>query len=125
MAPADRGRRGAALLEVLVALAILGAVGTSASALVIGAQQALRSAHRRDDEVRRASELLDAVALWSRDDLDRHLGDRPQGEWRLEVRQEWPTVYEVALRDSAGVPVLRTALFRPVPYRSEAIDAPR
>ena len=93
-------RPGVVLLETLVALAILGAAGAALATLAVGATDAVHRAERLDDDVRRASAFLDVVALWPREDLDRHLGTRPQGEWLLEVRHPVPTLYLVAL--SAG-----------------------
>ena len=77
--PLRRSRQGAALLEVSAARAA-------------------------DDELRRASALLDAVTLWSDEDLARHLGDHPEGpggRWTLRVLRTAPTIYTVALFTSA------------------------
>ena len=76
-----------------------------------------------DDETRRASAFFDAVALWPRDDLDRHIGDRREGAWILTVTRPTTTLYVVVLRtapDSAAGrffsrEILRTDLFRPEP----------
>jgi type II secretory pathway pseudopilin PulG len=101
-------------MEVLIALAILGTAGAGVAALAIGASDTVRHAQRADDEIRRASAFLDAVSLWPREDLDRHLGDRPQGEWRMTVEHPVPSLYTVTLADSNGTQeLLRTALFRP------------
>ena len=102
------------LLEVLVALAILGMVGGAMAALAIDSGTAVRHARRTDDETRRASALLEAVSLWPREDLDRHLGTRPQGVWQLDVERATPTLYTVAVVDSSGRhELLHTALYRP------------
>jgi type II secretory pathway pseudopilin PulG len=116
-----RARDGVVLLEVLVALAILGASGAALAALAVGATDTVRRAQARDVEIRRASDFLDAVALWSREDLDRHLGARPQGDWRLEVRHPAPSLYLVSLQDSANAPLVATALYRPVPRPAESL----
>jgi len=101
------------LLEVLVALAILGAAGAALATLAVGATDAVHRAERLDDDVRRASAFLDVVALWPREDLDRHLGAHPQGELVLEVQHVTPTLYTVAIADSGDArPLLRTALYR-------------
>jgi type II secretory pathway pseudopilin PulG len=109
---ADR-RRGIALLEVLVALALL---GTSAAALVALGVEAGRSVERArtaDAEMRRASAFMDVVALWPRADLDRRLGEHRQGAWLLRIGRE-QDLFAVSLRDSAGGrELLRTRLFRP------------
>lgn len=110
-------RRGVALLEVLAALTILAVAGTSMIALGAENVRALSRARDTEAEMRRANALMEAVALWTRDDLDRRLGDRPQGHWRLRIVRPVETLYEITLLDSAGTRVLlSTALFRrPVP----------
>jgi len=108
------GRGGVALLEVLVALTLLTVAGIAAITLAAESAGAVRRAREADDGMRRASAFLDAVALWTRDDLDRRLGDRPQGPWRLRIDRPVPSVYVATLADSGtGAEVLRTALYRP------------
>jgi type II secretory pathway pseudopilin PulG len=107
-------RRGAVLLEAIVAMAILAVAGTAAVTAVAQAADAVRRAEQADTEARRASAFFHAAALWTRADLDRRLGDRPQGPWRLEVQRPAQEVYDLTLRDSTGARVLlRTSLFRP------------
>ena len=60
-----------------------------------------------------ASNFLNSVSLWSREELDQRLGEREQGNWRLEITRSTPELYVVTLRDSLGAStVIRTALFR-------------
>jgi len=119
-APASSGRRaGTALLEVLVALTILAVAGVAAVTLAAESAGAVRRAREADDRMRRASAFMDAVALWTRDDLDRRLGDRSQGPWRLTIDHPQPTLYVVTLADSGtGADVLHTALYRPEAARA-------
>ena len=110
------GRAGIALLEALVALTILTVAGLAATAAVRQGADSVRRAEAADADLRAASALLDAVALWPRADLDRHLGDRPEGVWRLRIDRPIPTLYLVTLSDSTGARMLvHTALYRPVP----------
>lgn len=113
-------RAGAILLEAIVALVILAVAGTAAVTLVSQSSDAVRRARIADAEMREASALLHAVALWPREDLDRRLGERPQGRWKLIVQRPTPTLYEVVLADSAVTrELLRTTLFRPEPPEPE------
>lgn len=106
-------RRGAALLEVLVALTILVVTGAAILGLANEAAGTLRRARAREAEIRRASALFDAVTLWPREDLDRHLGERVQGPWWLRVDRPELTLYTIVLRDSLGQDeLLRTAVYR-------------
>lgn len=116
-----RPRPGVALLEALVALLIVATSATAGVALAAGATRAVDRVRTRDAEVRRANAFLEAVALWPRADLDRHLGDRAEGAWTLRVDRPEPTLYVVTLLpfDSAQAsadgtpPVLATSLYRP------------
>ncbi len=108
-----RRRDGAVLLEVVVALTILATGGVTMIALASQSMDALRRAHVAEDDTASASAFLHAVSLWPRADLDRHLGDRPQGHWRLRVERPLPTLYGITITDSTGGrTLLSTALYR-------------
>lgn len=111
------GRAGAALLEAVVALLILSTACVSATAMAATFTRTAVKARELDTEVRRAGALMDAASLWTRDDLDRRLGERRQGAWRMRIDRPVPTLYTVVLADSTGVELLRTALFRAEPVR--------
>ena len=102
------------LLEAMIALTVFGIAGMALAAYATEATRALAHASATERETRRASAFLDAVALWTRDDLDRHLGERSEGPWRLRIERPLPTLYVVVLQDtSAGHrTVLQTELFR-------------
>ena len=119
-----RGRAGAALLEVMVALAILAIAGVAAVAATRESVRAAARLREGEREIREASAFLEAVALWPREDLDRRLGERAQGRWRLRISRPSPTVYEIALTDSTGADfLLETALYRPeAPHSEETGD---
>jgi hypothetical protein len=107
------GRAGAVLLEVMVALAILGVIASTAAWRTAEWMHTVHRAHTAEAQVRDAQRLLTAVSLWPREDLDRHLGARPQGAWMLSVDRASPELYRVTLRDTASRAVaLRTTLYR-------------
>jgi type II secretory pathway pseudopilin PulG len=109
--PRDRG--GAALLEALVALAVLATVGSAAAWTAAEAMRAVVRVHEEEARVRSAARLLTAASLWSRDDLDRHLGSRAQGPWRMRIDRPRPTLYLVSLADTTTDQVLlHTSLYR-------------
>jgi type II secretory pathway pseudopilin PulG len=114
MTGASARRRGAALLEAILALAILAIAALAAVTLARQSADTVERVHAADAHLRAASAFFDAVSLWPRKDLDLRLGDRPQGPWVLHIDRPTATLYRVALYDSAGgPPLLETALFRP------------
>lgn len=114
MRRAKRERGGAALLEVLLAVAILGASGLAMIALSLDAGRAVQRASVSEADARGADEFLSRVALWDRADLDRHLGEHAQGAWRLAVIRTTPSLYRLVLRDSTGAHLLiATTVYRP------------
>lgn len=108
-----RERRGATLFEAVVAVTLLAVVGLSGLALARSAQDLIGEAERSESGMADASNFLNSVSLWSREELDQRLGEREQGNWRLEITRSTPELYVVTLRDSLGAStVIRTALFR-------------
>jgi hypothetical protein len=83
-------------------------------ALGVNSLEALQRAGRSETRVHRANSLLEATALWSRADLDRHLGSRHQGEWIMRVEHPMPQLYTITIEDETGARVLlSTTLYRP------------
>jgi Cys-tRNA synthase (O-phospho-L-seryl-tRNA:Cys-tRNA synthase) len=102
------------LLEALVALVILATAGATIVTMVAESAHAVHRVREAEGEMRRANAFLSAVSLWSREDLDRHLGDRAQGVWLMRVDRQTPTLYVTTLTDTATHrELLRTSLFRP------------
>lgn len=108
------------LLEAIVALTILAVAATTMVALAAASFNAVSRANDADAETRRANALLEAVSLWPRADLDRHLGDRAEGPWDLRIDRPNPTLYMVSLRDTASHAILLATSL----YRAEAPRAP-
>jgi type II secretory pathway pseudopilin PulG len=104
--------RGASLLEAVVALAILGVAGSALATEVWQSLATVRRLHDAEERVLGASRFLEAVSLWPEADLDRHLGDRRNGPWQLVILRGNGGVYDVAIADSNGAPLLSTAIHR-------------
>jgi hypothetical protein len=115
-----RPRHGVVLLEAIVALTILTVAALASAAMVRQAVESVRRARGAERDLRKASAFMDAIALWPRADLDRHLGNRAEGPWRLEIDRPVSTLYLVVLTDS----VSRRELVRTALYRSEPLRAP-
>ena len=108
-----RSEAGAVLLEVLVALSVLGIVASAAAWRTGEWLHSVSRVHAREAELRAGNRLFSAVSLWPREDLDRHLGSTAQGAWSLRVERPAETLYQVTLRDTAsGAVLLRTTLYR-------------
>lgn len=117
-------RQGTTLIEVLVALVLVASMAAAVAALAATNANVVARAAAADLELRRASAFLDMVALWPREDLDRHLGDHEQGPWRLRVARPAPTLYTATLLDGSGRRrLLATALYRPDSLPVESPDA--
>jgi hypothetical protein len=112
-----RNRTGAALLEVMVALVILLASGAAAMGAAHAAVDAEQRAAEREAELMDGERLLAALSLLGRGDLDRRLGIRFVGPWRVQVLRPEPTVYRVSLARAAHPDraVLVTLVHRPEP----------
>lgn len=91
-------RAGVALLEVLVAITILGTAGV----LQIGILQAHVNRgyqlRRRERELVTADRVMTALTLLTRVDLDRRLGSRQIGEFTAEVQRPAENLYRISLR---------------------------
>ena len=72
---------GAALIETLVAVAISAVVTVAVTGLASQSLAVAAASARADAVTREADALFRAASLWTRDDLDRRLGDRAQGDW--------------------------------------------
>lgn len=96
------GRRGAALIEVVAAIAILACAGISWLALVAGHSKALATLRRREREQADEERLLVAHSLLRREDLDRRLGTRDVGPYVVTVQRPEPSLYRIAIAGAAN-----------------------
>jgi type II secretory pathway pseudopilin PulG len=106
---------GITLLEVLVALALLGGVGSAlVAALAAGVRAQIETA-QRELAIKTADRLLTATSLLSRSDLDRRLGRHPVGGMTIEVQRPEPALYRLAILDSlqSDREALVTVVYRP------------
>ncbi|MGH7754648.1 MAG: type IV pilus modification PilV family protein [Gemmatimonadales bacterium] len=112
-----RDRRGAVLLEALVALAILSVAGVALLALVTAAVSAERDARGRERSLGNAERVLAAATLLRREELDQRIGMRPIGEFVVHIQRPERTLYRIAIADVASpqVDILVTVVYRPEP----------
>ena len=91
-------RRGAALLEVLVGLAILALSGTALVSAVSEAIHREREVLQREQELVAMERVLAATTLLTRDELSRRLGDRAVGEFAVSVARPAAELFEIRIR---------------------------
>jgi type II secretory pathway pseudopilin PulG len=106
---------GVALLETLVALAILSGAGLALLQLVTAGLAAERDARERERVLAVETRVLAAFTLLQRADLDRRLGRHPTGDLSVEVERPEPTLYRIALAQASApeVEALVTVVYRP------------
>jgi len=115
-----RGRRGVALLEVLVALVILTTAGVSLVGLVGAGLRWEYDARERERVLADEERLLAALTLLKRNEFDRRIGRHVVGTFVVDVQRPEPTLYRIAIAQtvSAQVEDLVTVV-----YRSELSNA--
>ena len=109
--------QGIALLEVLVALTILGTTGL---ALAAATSQALATEHlaeRAEVELLAADRLLSAMTLLNRRDLVMRIGRHQVGDFVVDVQRPEPGLYRLAVADTLPPYTERlvTVVHRPEP----------
>ena len=112
---ARTSRKGIALLETLIALAILSVAGLSTVALVSSLLRAQAESEEREEAVTTAGRVLAAATLLRREELDQRLGSQEVGEFLLDVQRPEKALYRIALREKAfpDVDLLVTLVYRP------------
>jgi len=116
-----RSNRGIALLEVLVALAILSGAGIALLDIVTAGLRAERDARERERVLAVEQRVLTALTLLKREEFDRRLGRHLIGELIVEIQRPERTLYRIAVsqQESSQVEDLVTVV-----YRREARNAP-
>ncbi len=114
-------RTGAALLEAIIALAILSIAGIALLRVALEASHAIALSAAAEIRLRDAGRLMDAASLWSRTEFDQRLGVRTQGAMRMRISRPTTQLYHVELMESEGEAVLLATTF----YRASGPDATR
>lgn len=106
-------RRGSALLDVVVSLALLGLSGTAMVSLLAQTANTMRHVRDADREVRRASDELGRLAIADRATLATMTGQSVQRGWIITVTERSTNLFDVDIADTiAKSPVLHTTLYR-------------
>lgn len=107
------GTAGAALLEAVAALAIVASAVAGAAWMVLESVGNLARSHADESMYYEADQLLRAVSLWPRQELELHLGRTEQGNMTLHVIPAGDEVFDVHVSEATvGRPLLSTSVFR-------------
>jgi hypothetical protein len=106
--------RGAALLEVLAAVAIMGFAGTALLEVTTSQTRAAAESRKRNTELQDEERLLTGYALLTRVDLERRLGSVAVGPYHVEVQRPEPALFRLSISRSStpAVEDLVTVVFR-------------
>lgn len=115
-----RPDRGAALLEVLAAVVLLGVAGLALVQLVAEGTRAATAARARERELADEERVLAAYTLLTRRDLDRRLGRRDVGPYWTEIQRPERALYRISLgrKEAPEVENLVTVVYRPEASRA-------
>jgi type II secretory pathway pseudopilin PulG len=110
-----RCRRGIALLEALVALAIVATAGLGFLTVMRQALAASQAAGERERRLAAADRVLGAMTLLRRNELEQRIGLHPVGEFVVQVSRPERTVFRIAVSEAAapGQALLVTLVYRP------------
>ena len=118
---ARRPSRGFALIDALLAVAILGLASTGLIALLRQTTMAVESMGSRERDIRDASAALAAVTLRDAAWLDARIGDTRYQRWTLSVELGPTALYRLRIRDTlTGAAILETTTYRARPDSSDA-----
>ena len=95
--------RGHILLEVVVALLLLGTTGIVLLSAVAHSRHVAVRALEREEQVQASVHLMDAATLWTRQELDLRLGVHPQGPWMLDIERVGADIYRIALYETSAL----------------------
>jgi prepilin-type N-terminal cleavage/methylation domain-containing protein len=91
--------RGFALLEVIVALALLATTGLALIQVVRQAILGQREVERSEATLREADRVLTAYTLLKEPELDQSIGEREIGEFVVATQRAEPGLYRLAIAE--------------------------
>jgi hypothetical protein len=107
-------KRGSALLDVVIALVVLGFSGVAMITLLGQTAHSVRTVRNTERELRRASDELGRFVVYDRAELMAMVGRSLSHGWSIEVRQATPDLFDVSIAESdTSAALLRTTIYRP------------
>jgi deoxyxylulose-5-phosphate synthase len=108
-----RARRGVALIDVLVSVALLATAGTSLLSVLGQTRRTMQSVQTTEYVIDSAATELDRLSILDRAALVALEGRTRHGAWSIDVRRVTPTLFDVAVTDARGITQLTTTVYRP------------
>ena len=109
-----RRRNGSSLLDVVIALVVLGLSGVALVTLLGQTAHSVRDVRNTERLVRGASDELERFVAYDRAQVIALVGRSSPRGWRLEVVRAGPTLFDVSIGSSdSSTPLLRTSVYRP------------
>ena len=110
----NRRRKGALLLEVMIATVILAAAGVGLIVMLSQTVATIRSGRAAESRVSRAEMMMNRVSSWQTDRIAASVGVTRIGEWDVDVTLARPSVYAIQIKDTlTGAVALSTQVYRP------------
>jgi hypothetical protein len=102
------------LLDVVIALVVLGLSGVAMITLLGQTAHSVRTVRNTERDVRRASDELGRFVVYDRSRLIAMVGRSATHGWSIEVVQATPDLFDVSIAasDTSAV-LLRTSVYRP------------
>jgi Tfp pilus assembly protein PilV len=116
-----RRQRGSALLDVVIALAVLGLSGVALVTLMGQTARSMRDVRNTERELRQASDELGRFVVYDRTRLAAMVGKSVSHGWVVDVVQAAPDLFDVSVAATPTTrPLLRTTVYRPDTLRANA-----
>jgi Tfp pilus assembly protein PilV len=110
----DDARRGAALIEALLSLVLLGTAGASLLMLLGQTRETMHSARATELLIDSASAELERMVSFRRDALIEQVGWTISHHVAVHVEQPSPALFDVTVARAPGrAPLVETTLYRP------------
>jgi Tfp pilus assembly protein PilV len=114
MLRAEQSRRGVALLEVLLAFALLAIAGISWISLAGQTARSLRDVRTTERTTLAAASTMEWVAIRTALELDGMIGERQEGDFNVTIIRLIPALYDVTISDTlTDTPILHSSVYAP------------
>lgn len=108
-----RARRGTALLDVAIALVLLGLSGVALLGILGQTARSMRSTRDTERELRSAAAELDRFVAYDRAAMLARVGVESTHGWTITTAQLPNDLFDVRVGRTPATPLLRTTFYRP------------